>query len=78
MPTTTHALWALQIMGLEEKTPHLSNLLKNDYSWWIGFYPPALELLQPSYRDFISNSIQQIIAPMEEPFELEKLNHYDE
>ena len=78
MPTTTHALWALQAMGLEEKTPHLSALLENDYSWWIDFYPPALELLQPDYRDFISNSIQEVLAPMQEPFALENVNHYDE
>lgn len=78
MPTTTHALWALQTMGLENKTPHLSALLEYDYSWWIDFYPPALELLQPSYRDFISNSIQEVLAPMQEPFALENVNHYDE
>lgn len=78
MPTTTHALWAIQKMSLEKKTPHLSDLLESDYSWWVGFYPPALELLQPDYRDFISNSIQTVLAPMQEPFALEKLNHYDE
>ena len=51
MPTTTHVLWALQTMGLEEKTPHLSELLDKDYSWWVGFYPPALELLQQTIEN---------------------------
>lgn len=78
MPTATHALWAIQTMGLEDKTPHLADLLKNDYSWWVGFYPPALELLQPNYREFISNSIQEVLAPMEEPFALENTNQYGE
>ena len=78
MPTTTHVLWALQTMGLEDKTPHLVELLTNDYSWWVGFYPPALELLQPNYREFISNSIKQVLEPMEEPYALESTNHYGE
>ena len=78
MPTTTHVLWALQTMGLEEKTPHLSELLDKDYSWWVGFYPPALELLQPDHRESISISIKQILDPMEEPYALDLTNHYGE
>ena len=78
MPTTTHVLWALQTMGLEEETPYLSELLDKDYSWWVGFYPPALELLHPDHRDYISNSIKQVLVPMDEPYALESTNHYGE
>ena len=78
MPTTTHVLWALQTMGLEEKTPYLSELLDKDYSWWVGYYPPALELLQTDYREYISNSINEVLEPMEEPYALETTNHYGE
>ncbi len=78
MPTTTHALWAIQKMNLEHELPDLEHLLKQDFSWWTGYYPPAFEILQPRWREEIQSKIIDFLAQMDMPFAIENINHFDE
>ena len=78
MPTCTHALWALQKMNLEHEVPDLKHLLDEDYSWWEGIYQPALEILPKDYKMEISENIHTFLLPMESPFKLEQINHFNE
>ena len=78
LPTATHALWAIQKMNLQHELPDLEHLLKQDFSWWTGFYPPAFEILQARWRDEIQSKINELLAPMDMPYSIENINHFDE
>lgn len=78
MPTCTHALWALQTMDLQDEVLDLSHLLQDDLSWWEGIYLPGLEILPDPYRGEITEKIYQFLEPMERPYKLEKVNHFNE
>lgn len=78
MPTCTHALWALQKMNLREEVPDLGHLMQEDFTWWEGIYPPALQILPEPYREEIFGKISQYLDPMERPYKLEKINHFNE
>ena len=78
MPTATHALWALKEMNLEHETPHLEDLLDNDFSWWTRYYPPS-EVLHPTeWKQYIEQKMLEYFDPMVEPYAIEKLNLYAE
>jgi hypothetical protein len=78
MPTCTHALWALQTMNLEHEVLDLSDLLKQDFSWWEGIYLPALKILPEPYRGRIYHELSQYLNPMKRPYQLEQVNHFNE
>ena len=78
LPTATHALWALQQMGLEEETPDLQPLLNLDYSWWTSYYPPAREILPQRWEKQIWESVTTYLDPMQQPYSLQEVNHFDE
>ncbi len=78
MPTATHALWALKQMNLEHETPHLAELLDNDFSWWTKFYPPSAVLHPMEWKQHINQKVLQYVEIMEEPYAIESLNLYDE
>ncbi|MFL2948770.1 MAG: DUF6395 domain-containing protein [Candidatus Poseidoniaceae archaeon] len=78
MPTATHALWALQTMGLEDQVPDLEHLFTGDLSWWGKVYPPAFELLPSRWENGITSAINSYLDEMEEPYLLEFVNHFDE
>jgi len=65
-------------MNLQKEVPDLSHLLEEDFTWWEGMYPPALEILPEPYRDRISGKISQYLNPMDRPYRLEKINHFNE
>lgn len=78
LPTATHALWALKEMNLEEETPHLTELLQNDFSWWTKVYLPS-EILHPAeWKQLINENLLKYLDKMEEPYAIESLNLYDE
>ena len=78
MPTATHALWALKEMNLEDETPHLADLLDNDFSWWTRYYPPS-EILHPTeWKEYINQKMLEYFDQMVEPYAIEKLNLYAE
>ena len=78
LPTATHALWALKEMNLEEETPHLTELLQNDFSWWTKVYRPS-EILHPAkWKQLINENLLKYLDKMEEPYAIESLNLYDE
>ena len=77
IPTTTHVLWAIQYMGIQDKVP-LPESLFGDYSWWTGFYEPGFELLKPEYRSEIMERVKEHLLPMKTPYTLEQINHYGE
>ena len=78
MPTATHALWALKEMNLEHETPHLVELLDNDFSWWTKFYPPSDVLHPQEWKQRINQKVLQYVEIMDEPYAIESLNLYDE
>ena len=77
IPTTTHVLWAIQYMGIAHKVP-LSESYSGDYSWWTKFYEPGFDILRPEYQGEIMERIKEYLQPMNAPYLLEKINHYDE
>ena len=76
MPTTTHALWALKTMNLEEQVPDLAHLFEQDFSWWTQVYPPAFNLLSTPLREQIQSSIMSILPSMQKPYTLETIDHF--
>ena len=78
LPTATHALWALQQLKLESEVPELSSLLKTDLSWWTSSYPPAKEILPLRWREETWQKIHDFLTPMNEPYPVESINHYNE
>ncbi len=78
IPTATHALWALQIMGHEDQLTDLSHLFESDYNWWIMAYPPGFDLLQDRWRLSIETRILSILPTMPKPYKLDNINHFDE
>ena len=78
MPTTTHALWALQTMNYGHKVPDLAHLLDRDYSWWTKVYPRSKEILPELWREETWIKICQYLELMDEPYEIEKINHFSE
>ena len=77
IPTTTHVLWAIQYMGIEDKVP-LFESFSGDYSWWTQFYEPGFDLLKPEYKSEIMNRVKEYLLPMKAPYILEQINHFDE
>lgn len=78
LPTATHALWALKQLKQESQTPDLKHLLEQDFNWWTSYYPPAIEILPARWKEGISTKIATYLQPMEQPFALESVNHFDE
>ena len=78
MPTATHALWALKQLKQEKQTPDLKHLLEQDFNWWTSYYPPGTEILPARWKEGISTKIASYLQPMEQPFVLESVNHFDE
>ena len=78
LPTATHALWALKQLKQESQTPDLKHLLEQDFNWWTSYYPPATEILPVRWKEGISTKIASHLQPMEQPFVLESVNHFDE
>ena len=78
LPTATHALWALQQLKLQSEVPELSNLLETDLSWWTSYYPPAKQILPERWREETWNKICNHLTPMEEPYPVESINHFNE
>lgn len=74
MPTATHALWALQSMGLEEEVPELLPLLKQDLGWWTGVYPPGFDLLPERWRAPIEARVRALLPLMPEPYALHDID----
>jgi hypothetical protein len=65
-------------MNLEEETPHLTELLQNDFSWWTKVYRPS-EILHPAeWKQLINANLLKYLDKMEEPYAIESLNLYDE
>jgi len=65
-------------MNLEEETPHLTELLQNDFSWWTKVYLPS-EILHPAeWKQLINENLLKYLDKMEEPYAIESLNLYDE
>jgi len=78
IPTTTHALWAIQHMKIEECVPMLNDLLNEDFSWWTNYYTPGFSIIQDTYRLYIIEMVKKYLSPMPEPYQLEQVNHYGE
>ena len=78
MPTTTHALWALQTMGHEDQVPDLTHLIQRSYSWWAQVFPTGFNLLPGRWRSSIETAICSILPLMPEPYALFEINHFDE
>ena len=78
MPTATHALWALQTMGHESEIPDLAHLFERDYAWWAMVYPPGFDLLLDRWRSLIETSVRSKLPVMTEPYDLHRVNHFDE
>ena len=76
MPTATHALWALQTMGLEHETPDLAHLFEMNFEWWTCAYPPGFELLPERWRTGIETKIRAMLPVMSPPYELQDVNHF--
>lgn len=76
--TTTHVLWAIKEMRIEEDVPHLKNLLDQDLSWWTSVYPPAKNILPQKWREETWSKILEYISEMDKPYLLESVNQYDE
>ena len=78
MPTTTHALWALQTMGHEDQVPDLTHLFQRSYLWWAQVFPSGFNLLPGRWRSSIETAICSILPAMPEPYALCEVNHFDE
>jgi hypothetical protein len=79
LPTATHALWAIQTMGLKNKVPtHLHTFLENDFSWWTKVYPPSKEIISLEWREQIWRKICTYLEIMDPPYEVERVNLYGE
>ena len=78
LPTATHALWAIKEMKMESETPHLSDLLMNDFSWWTKVYPPSEKLHPIEWRDLLNEKLYTYLEQMEQPYVLETFNLYNE
>ena len=76
MPTATHALWALQTMGLGHETPDLAHLFEMNFEWWTCAYPPGFELLPERWRTGIETKIRAMLPVMSPPYELQDVNHF--
>ena len=78
MPTATHALWALQSMGLEDKVPDLAPLLEQDLGWWTQAYPPGFDLLPEPWRSSIEARVRSFLPLMPEPYALHDIDHFSD
>jgi hypothetical protein len=78
LPTATHALWALKQMKQESQTPDLKHLLEQDFNWWTSYYPPAREILPARWNKGITDKIAHYLEPMEQPYAVESVNHFEE
>lgn len=72
--TAQHALWAIKYLSLEDLVPHLKPYIGNDLSWWVGAYPPGLELIDEPLRQHIRMKTEQYLPWMENPFTLETID----
>ena len=78
LPTATHALWAIKQLKLEAEVPDLKECLKQDFSWWTSYYPPAKEILPERWKKEIWQNITNQLSPMEKPYPVESINYFDE
>jgi hypothetical protein len=65
-------------MNLQDEVLDLSHLLEHDLSWWEGIYLPGLAILPEPYRGEITEKMYEFLEPMERPYKLEKVNHFNE
>jgi hypothetical protein len=63
---------------MESETPHLSDLLMNDFSWWTKVYPPSEKLHSIEWRDLLNEKLYTYLEQMEQPYVLETFNLYNE
>ena len=75
LPTTTHALWALQQLQLESEVPDLKEYLQHDLSWWTSSYPPAKEILPDRWKEEIWQNIAKHLPEMESPYPIEQVDY---
>jgi len=69
--TAQHALWAIQSMGLEASVPHLKEHLGTSLTWWEGYYPPGLHLINEPLRSHVEKRTRDYLSPMTKPYQLE-------
>ena len=74
MRTAQHALWAVQILGVEDIVPDLSEHLEKDLSWWEKAYPKGLELIPQNHRDFVEHKTNEYLQWMDDVTILERTN----
>ena len=74
MRTAQHALWAVQILGVEDIVPDLSEHLQKDLSWWEKAYPKGLELIPQNHRDFVEQKTNEYLQWMDDVTILERTN----
>ena len=74
MRTAQHALWAVQILGVEDRVPDLSEHLQKDLSWWEKAYPKGLELIPQNQRHFVEEKTNEYLQWMDDVTILERTN----
>ena len=74
MRTAQHALWAVQILGVEDIAPDLSEHLQKDLSWWEKAYPKGLELIPQNQREFVEQKTNEYLQWMDDVTILERTN----
>ena len=65
-------------MGYEDELPDMAHLFEQDFSWWAKVYPPGFDLLPERWRGSIEHQIRECLPVMKAPYELHKVNHFDE
>ena len=78
LPTATHALWAIKQLKLEAEVPDLKECLKQDFSWWTSYYPPAKNILQERWQEEIWNNISNYLSPMKQPYPVESVHYFED
>ena len=74
MRTAQHALWAVQILGVEDIVPDLSEHLEKDLSWWEKAYPKGLEVITQNQREFVEQKTNEYLQWMDDVTILERTN----
>jgi hypothetical protein len=69
-----HALWAIQVLQLDESAPRLKAHLSMDLSWWKKAYPGGISLLDPSLLEYILERTGHYLEWMTEPYLIEEVN----
>jgi len=72
--TAQHALWALQVQGLEDLAPHLRQYISGDLSWWAKAYRPGLDLIPEPWNIHVETKTLEFLGWMDPPLSLEAVN----